>query len=338
MKNYSLKKIKKILALPLGDLLYKAQKTHKKYFKKRKDVQLASLISIKTGSCPEDCKYCPQSAHYNVDLKKEKLIGLLSLENAAIQAKKNGAHRFCMGAAWKKLKDGKDLEMVIQMIKTVKSLNLEACVTLGSITKNQAKKLKDAGLDAYNHNIDTSPDFYKEIITTRSFEERLETLNNVRNAGISVCSGGILGMGETWDDRAKMLKILSDMDPQPESVPINALVPVKGTPLQNQKKVDSIEIVRVIATARIIMPKSRIRLSAGRKSFSKETQILCLLSGANSIFYGENLLTTENNDMKEDKKLINSFINTDEEILEEQKKSKKKKNQLKSKFDIRDYA
>ena len=338
MKNYSLKKIKKILALPLGDLLYKAQKTHKKYFKKRKDVQLASLISIKTGSCPEDCKYCPQSAHYNVDLKKEKLIGLLSLENAAIQAKKNGAHRFCMGAAWKKLKDGKDLEMVIQMIKTVKSLNLEACVTLGSITKNQAKKLKDAGLDAYNHNIDTSPDFYKEIITTRSFEERLETLNNVRNAGISVCSGGILGMGETWDDRAKMLKILSDMDPQPESVPINALVPVKGTPLQNQKKVDSIEIARVIATARIIMPKSRIRLSAGRKSFSKETQILCLLSGANSIFYGENLLTTENNDMKEDKKLINSFINTDEEILEEQKKSKKKKNQLKSKFDIRDYA
>ncbi len=338
MKNYSLKKIKKILALPLGDLLYKAQKTHKKYFKKRKDVQLASLISIKTGSCPEDCKYCPQSAHYNVDLKKEKLIGLLSLENAAIQAKKNGAHRFCMGAAWKKLKDGKDLEMVIQMIKTVKSLNLEACVTLGSITKNQAKKLKDAGLDAYNHNIDTSPDFYKEIITTRSFEERLETLNNVRNAGISVCSGGILGMGETWDDRAKMLKILSDMDPQPESVPINALVPIKGTPLQNQKKVDSIEIVRVIATARIIMPKSRIRLSAGRKSFSKETQILCLLSGANSIFYGENLLTTENNDMKEDKKLINSFINTDEEILEEQKKSKKKKNQLKSKFDIRDYA
>ncbi len=332
MKNYSLKKIKKILALPLGDLLYKAQKTHKKYFKKRKDVQLASLISIKTGSCPEDCKYCPQSAHYNVDLKKEKLIGLLSLENAAIQAKKNGAHRFCMGAAWKKLKDGKDLEMVIQMIKTVKSLNLEACVTLGSITKNQAKKLKDAGLDAYNHNIDTSPDFYKEIITTRSFEERLETLNNVRNAGISVCSGGILGMGETWDDRAKMLKILSDMDPQPESVPINALVPVKGTPLQNQKKVDSIEIVRVIATARIIMPKSRIRLSAGRKSFSKETQILCLLSGANSIFYGENLLTTENNDMKEDKKLINSFINTDEEILEEQKKSKKKKKSTKIKI------
>lgn len=332
MKDYSLEKIRKILALPLGELLYKAQKTHKKYFKSR-DVQLASLISIKTGSCPEDCKYCPQSAHYNVDLKKEKLIDLLSLENAAIQAKKNGAHRFCMGAAWKKLKDGKDLETVVKMIKTVKSLDLEACVTLGSITKDQAEKLKDAGLDAYNHNIDTSPEFYKEIVTTRSFEERLETLNNVRHAGINVCSGGILGMGETWDDRAKMLKILSDMDPQPESVPINALVPVKGTPLQNQKRIDSIEIVRVIATARIIMPKSRIRLSAGRKSFSKETQILCLLSGANSIFYGDNLLTTENNDMKEDKKLINSFINSDEEILEE-----KKNNQQKSIIDIKDYA
>jgi len=332
MKDYSLEKIRKILALPLGELLYKAQKTHKKYFK-NKDVQLASLISIKTGSCPEDCKYCPQSAHYNVDLKKEKLIDLLSLENAAIQAKKNGAHRFCMGAAWKKLKDGKDLETVVKMIKTVKSLDLEACVTLGSITKDQAEKLKDAGLDAYNHNIDTSPEFYKEIVTTRSFEERLETLNNVRHAGINVCSGGILGMGETWDDRAKMLKILSDMDPQPESVPINALVPVKGTPLQNQKRIDSIEIVRVIATARIIMPKSRIRLSAGRKSFSKETQILCLLSGANSIFYGDNLLTTENNDMKEDKKLINSFINSDEEILEE-----KKNNQQKSIIDMKDYA
>ena len=332
MKDHSLEKIRKILALPLGELLYKAQKTHKKYFKS-KDVQLASLISIKTGSCPEDCKYCPQSAHYNVDLKKEKLIDLLSLENAAIQAKKNGAQRFCMGAAWKKLRDGKDLETVVKMIKTVKSLNLEACVTLGSITKDQAEKLKDAGLDAYNHNIDTSPEFYKEIVTTRSFEERLETLNNVRHAGINVCSGGILGMGETWDDRAKMLKILCDMDPQPESVPINALVPVKGTPLQNQKSIDSIEIVRVIATARIIMPKSRIRLSAGRKSFSKETQILCLLSGANSIFYGDNLLTTENNDMKEDKKLINSFINSDEEILEE-----KKNNQQKSIIDMKDYA
>ena len=323
MSRHSLKKITKLLAMPLSDLLFTAQKIHRKNFKK-KNVQLASLISIKTGSCPEDCKYCPQSAHYNVDLKKEKLIDILSLENAAIKAKKNGAERFCMGAAWKKLKSGKDLETVIEMIKTVKALDLEACVTLGSINKEQAIRLKNAGLDAYNHNIDSSPEFYKKIISTRTFEERLETIDNVRKAGINVCSGGILGMGESWVDRAKMLKVLSDMHPNPESVPINALVPVKGTPLENRKIVDSIDIIRVIAVARIIMPKSRIRLSAGRKNFSKETQILCLISGANSIFYGENLLTTSNNDMEEDKKLIsllndidgNIFTNKNDDIKE----------------------
>ena len=336
MRSFSLKEIKKILAYPLSKLIYKAQKTHKKNFKKL-DVQLASLISIKTGSCPEDCKYCPQSAHYNVDLKKENLIDLLSLENAAIQAKKNGAQRFCMGAAWKKLNDGKDLETVLKMIKIVKSLNLEACVTLGSISRMQARKLKNAGLDAYNHNIDTSPDFYKKIITTRKFDERIETINIVRDAGISVCSGGILGMGENWDDRAKMLKVLADMQPHPESVPINALVPVKGTPLESRNKIDPLEVIRVIATARIIMPKSRIRLSAGRKSFSRETQILCLLSGANSIFYGENLLTTENNNMTDDKELINSFNKIDKEILGKQKR-KKKKNQIKNNTSVRDYV
>ena len=333
MKSFSLKEIRKTLASPLSKLIYRAQKTHKKNFKNL-DVQLASLISIKTGSCPEDCKYCPQSAHYNVDLKKEKLIDLLSLENAAIRAKKNGAQRFCMGAAWKKLNDGDNLETVLKMIKIVKSHNLEACVTLGSVSPIQAKKLKNAGLDAYNHNIDTSPEFYKKIITTRKFGERLETINNVRDAGISVCSGGILGMGENWNDRAKMLKILADMSPHPESVPINALVPVKGTPLENRKKIDSLEIIRVIATARIIMPKSRIRLSAGRKSFSKETQILCLLSGANSIFYGENLLTTENNSMNEDKELINSFNKIDKKILGKQKK----KDQIERIASIRDYV
>lgn len=314
MSKYSLKKVIKLLAMPLSDLLFRAQKIHRKNFKK-KNIQLASLISIKTGSCPEDCKYCPQSAHYNVDLKKEKLIDILSLENAAINAKKNGAERFCMGAAWKKLRNGKDLETVIEMIKTVKSLNMEACVTLGSINKEQAVKLKNAGLDAYNHNIDSSPEFYKKIISTRTFEERLETIDIVRKAGINVCSGGILGMGESWDDRAKMLKILADMNPNPESVPINALVPVKGTPLQNKKIIDPIDIIRVIAVARIIMPKSRIRLSAGRKKFSKETQILCLISGANSIFYGENLLTTDNNDMEEDKKLISLFNDVDDDIF-----------------------
>ena len=314
MKKFNLNKINEIMSLPLGDLLFKSQKVHRKNFPKN-DVQLASLISIKTGSCPEDCKYCPQSAHYNVDLKKEKLIDLMSLENAAIKAKKNGAQRFCMGAAWKKLKDGDDLETVVKMVKTVKSLGLEACVTLGTISESQAKKLKEAGLDAYNHNIDSSPNFYKKIITTRTFDERLETIERVRKAGINVCSGGILGMGETWNDRAEMLKVLCDMKPHPESVPINALVPVTGTPLESKELIDSIDIIRVIATARIIMPKSRIRLSAGRKNFSKETQILCLISGANSIFYGENLLTTENNEMREDKKLISIFNQVDKKII-----------------------
>ena len=336
MKIVSLHKIKKILASPISELIFIAQKIHRKSFRK-KDIQLASLISIKTGSCPEDCKYCPQSAHYNVDLKKEKLIDLLSLENAAIRAKKNGANRFCMGAAWKKLRDGKDLDTVVKMIKIVKSLDLEACVTLGSITKMQAKKLKEAGLDAYNHNIDTSPEFYNKIITTRKFDERIKTINNVREAGISVCSGGILGMGETWDDRAKMLKVLADMSPHPESVPINALVPVKGTPLENSSKIDAMDIIRVIATARIIMPKSRIRLSAGRKSFSKETQLLCLLSGANSIFYGDNLLTTENNNMNDDKKLIEEFNKVNKKILTNNKLQVKKK-QVKKIFHFSDYV
>ena len=325
MKKFSLNKINEIMSLPLGDLLFKSQQVHRKNFPKN-DVQLASLISIKTGSCPEDCKYCPQSAHYNVDLKKEKLIDLMSLENAAIKAKKNGAQRFCMGAAWKKLKDGDDLETVVKMVKTVKSLGLEACVTLGTISESQAKKLKEAGLDAYNHNIDSSPNFYKKIITTRTFDERLETIERVRKAGINVCSGGILGMGETWNDRAEMLKVLCDMKPHPESVPINALVPVTGTPLESKKLIDSIDIIRVIATARIIMPKSRIRLSAGRKNFSKETQILCLISGANSIFYGENLLTTENNKMKEDKKLISTFNQVDKKIISNSKKTGTTKN------------
>ena len=306
MNKISSEQIKNLFSLPLNELIFKAREIHKKNFEDG-DVQLASLISIKTGSCPEDCKYCPQSAHYNVNLKKENLIDVSEVKEAAKLAKKNGANRFCMGAAWKKLKDGKDLDTVIEMIKEVKSLDLEACVTLGSITKDQAIKLKDAGLDAYNHNIDTSPDYYKKIITTRTFDERLETIQNARKAGITVCSGGIIGMGESWNDRAEMLKILANLQPQPESVPINALVPVEGTPLQSQKIVEPEEMITMIATARIIMPKSRIRLSAGRKYLSNETQMLCLLSGANSIFYGDSLLTTKNNDMERDKKLIREF-------------------------------
>ena len=230
-----------------------------------------------------------------------------NLKEAASLAKKNGADRFCMGAAWKKLNDGSQLNSVLEMIKEVKSLGLEACVTLGSISLSQAKKLKKAGLDAYNHNIDTSPEFYKKIISTRTFEERLETIKNVSDAGISVCCGGIIGMGETWDDRAKMLKVLVNLKPQPESVPLNALVPVKGTPLENQPLINPLEMVRMVATTRILLPKTRVRLSAGRKKFSNETQLLCLLAGANSIFYGDSLLTTDNNEMDEDRKLISEF-------------------------------
>ena len=306
MTKFNLKDIKKLIFLPLNDLIFMAQNTHKKHFKTT-DFQLASLMSIKTGSCPEDCKYCPQSAHFNVNLKKEKLVEVSKVKKAAELAKKNGADRFCMGAAWKKLPKGKDFNKVIEMIRTVKSLELEACVTLGSITEVQAKELKKAGLDAYNHNIDTSPEFYKEIISTRSFEERLDTIKNVRKAGISVCCGGIIGMGETWDDRAKMLEVLANLDPFPESVPINALVPTKGTPLENRELIKPFDMVRMIAVTRIIMPTTRVRLSAGRKELSPETQMLCFLAGANSIFYGDTLLTTANNEMVEDKKLIAEF-------------------------------
>ena len=306
MTKFNLEDIKKLIFLPINDLIFMAQNTHKKHFKTN-DFQLASLMSIKTGSCPEDCKYCPQSAHFNVNLKKEKLVEVSKVKKAAELAKQNGADRFCMGAAWKKLPEGKDFNKVIEMIRTVKSLELEACVTLGSITEVQAKELKKAGLDAYNHNIDTSPEFYKEIISTRNFEERLDTIKNVRKAGISVCCGGIIGMGETWDDRAKMLEVLANLDPFPESVPINALVPTKGTPLENREPIKPFDMVRMIAVTRIIMPTTRVRLSAGRKELSPETQMLCFLAGANSIFYGDTLLTTANNEMVEDKKLIAEF-------------------------------
>ena len=308
--KYNKKKILEILNLPLNDLIFKAQNVHRKFFRNT-DVQLASLVSIKTGSCPEDCKYCPQSAHFNVDIKKEKLMDFSDLKTAAFKAKKNGADRFCMGAAWKKLNDGSQLDSVVEMIKEVKSLGLEACVTLGSVSYSQARKLKEAGLDAYNHNIDTSPDFYKKIISTRTFEERLETIKNISDAGISVCCGGIIGMGETWEDRAKMLEVLVNLTPPPESVPLNALVPVKGTPLENQPPVNPLEMVRMVATTRIVLPKTRVRLSAGRKNFSNETQLLCLLAGANSIFYGDSLLTTENNQMDDDRKLLSEFSNKD---------------------------
>ena len=303
--NWTQNEILKILNLPLTDLIYKAQKIHKKNFPKN-DVQLASLLSIKTGFCPENCKYCPQSAHYKTAVKKETLLSVKEVLKKAKKAKSSGASRFCMGAAWREVKDGPEFNKVIKMVEGIKNLGMESCVTLGMLNQKQANKLAKAGLKAYNHNIDTSPDFYRKIITTRKFQDRIDTIKRVRKAGITVCCGGIIGMGETLKDRAKMLEVLSNFKPHPESVPINALVPSKGTPLENRKKINFIELVRMCATARIIMPKSRVRLSAGRKDLSNEAQILCFLAGANSIFYGDKLLTTGNNDTSSDVNLLKS--------------------------------
>ena len=301
--NWSEKEILKILTNPLIELIHEAQKVHLKYFPKS-DVQLASLLSIKTGSCPENCKYCPQSAHYKTGLKKTALLSVNEVIKKAKKAKKSGASRFCMGAAWREVKDGPEFNKILKMVKGVKDLGMESCVTLGMLNQKQADQLAKAGLKAYNHNIDTSPNFYKKIITTRKFKDRINTIKRVRKAGINVCCGGIIGMGEKLNDRAKMLQILSNLNPHPESVPINALVPSRGTPLGNRNKIDPIELVRMCATARIIMPKSRVRLSAGRKDLTNEAQILCFMAGANSIFYGDKLLTTGNNDTNADISLL----------------------------------
>ena len=297
--NWTQNEILKILNLPLLDLVFTAQKIHKKYFPK-KDVQLASLLSIKTGGCPENCKYCPQSAHYKTNVKNESLLSVNEVLKKAKKAKKSGASRFCMGAAWREVRDGPEFNKILKMVEGIKKIGMESCVTLGMLNQEQANKLAKAGLKAYNHNIDTSPNFYKKIITTRKFKDRIDTINRVRKAGITVCSGGIIGMGENISDRAKMLQVLSNLSPHPESVPINALVPSPGTPLGDRNKINPIELVRMCATARIIMPKSRVRLSAGRKDLSNETQILCFIAGANSIFYGDKLLTTGNNDTTND--------------------------------------
>ncbi len=294
-----------ILESPLMELLYKAQGVHREHHEDN-TVQLASLLSIKTGACPEDCKYCPQSAHFakKTGLKKEPLMDVDAVLEKAKIAKDAGASRFCMGAAWKKVRDGEDFDKVIDMVKGVKEMGMEACVTLGMLTQEQADRLAEAGLNAYNHNLDTSPEFYKKIISTRTYQDRLDTLDAVRKSGVTICSGGIIGMGESMTDRARMLEILANLDPQPESVPINALVPVEGTPMGDRERVDPLELVRMVATARIMMPKARVRLSAGREMLNREAQILCMMAGANSIFYGEKLLTTANNDTSEDQQMI----------------------------------
>lgn len=294
-----------ILQMPLLELIHHAQSVHRAYHEEG-TVQLASLLSIKTGSCPEDCKYCPQSAHYSKEtgLEKEALLDVDEVLDSAKAAKDAGATRFCMGAAWREVKDGPDFDKVLQMVSGVRDMGMEACVTLGMLNDDQARRLADAGLTAYNHNLDTSPEYYPEIISTRTYDDRLNTIACVRKAGITVCCGGIIGMGESECDRASMLQVLASMDPHPESVPINALVAVPGTPLGKRKPVEPMEMVRMIATARIIMPKSRVRLSAGRQSLSREAQILCLMAGANSIFYGEKLLTTPNPETAEDVAMI----------------------------------
>lgn len=289
--------------LPFMELIYKAQSIHRENFNPNA-VQISTLLSIKTGSCPENCSYCPQSAHYQTGLKKEPLMEIDKVIKMAKLAKASGSTRFCMGAAWREPRD-KDLEIVSKMVMEVKKLGLETCVTLGMLKEHQALKLKEVGLDFYNHNIDTSEEYYDKIITTRSFEDRLNTLENVRNAGIKVCCGGILGMGETNEDRVKMLTMLANLDEPPESVPINKLIKIPGTPLENTADIDPFDFIRVIALARIMMPKSYLRLSAGREQMSDELQALCFLAGANSIFYGETLLTAANPEPVHDIQLFN---------------------------------
>ena len=291
-----------LLQQPFNDLVYTAQQIHRQNFDPNK-VQLSTLMNIKTGGCPEDCAYCPQSAHYKAGVKAEKLATTEEVVAQAKEAKNKGATRFCMGAAWREPKD-KHIKKVIPMVEAIKGMELETCLTLGMLSSEQAKSLKAAGLDYYNHNIDTSPEYYSKIISTRDYEERLATLEHVRNAGINVCCGGIVGMGENQKDRAGFLLTLANMPNHPESVPINMLVKVEGTPLDNEEEVDPIEFIRIIAAARIMMPKSYIRLSAGRNSMSDEMQALCYLAGSNSIFYGEKLLTTDNPQLIEDRSLL----------------------------------
>ncbi len=299
----TLPEVRALHDLPLMDLVYRAQTVHRQHFGDNK-VQLCSLLSVKTGGCPEDCAYCPQAARYHTGVVAEPLLQTEEVLAAASKAREAGATRFCMGAAWREVKDGPQFDRVLEMVRGVKRLGLEACCTLGMLTEDQARRLKQAGCDAYNHNLDTSREKYGDIITTRDYDDRLRTLQHVRAAGITVCSGGIIGMGESVDDRCAMLMTLAAQDPQPESVPINMLVRVRGTPLFDAPPVSTIEMVRMIATARILMPRAMVRLSAGRESLNEEAQLLCMMAGANSVFFGEKLLTTGNPAYEEDMALF----------------------------------
>ena len=300
--DWSRDEILALFALPFNDLLFQAQTVHRRHFNPN-EVQVSTLCSIKTGACPEDCAYCPQSARYDTGLEREKLMAIEKVIDEARAAKATGATRFCMGAAWRSPKS-KDMPYVLNMVKGVKALGMETCMTLGMLDEQQAKDLADAGLDYYNHNLDTSPEYYGEIITTRTYQDRLETLANVRAAGMKVCCGGIVGMGEEQLDRAGLLQQLANMPEHPESVPINMLVKVEGTPLDKQEDLDPFEFIRTIAVARILMPKSHVRLSAGREKMNDQTQSLAFFAGANSIFYGEKLLTTANPETSKDMQLF----------------------------------
>lgn len=301
--DWTAREIRELYELPLFSLIDRARAVHVAWHPAG-EVQLCQLLSIKTGGCPEDCAYCPQSAHYETSVERQALLPIEAVIAQAREAKARGASRFCMGAAWRNVRDGAEFDRVLEMVRGVKGLGLEACATLGMLTQRQAERLKDAGLDAYNHNLDTSERYYKSIIQTREQRDRLATLEHVRNAGIHVCSGGIIGMGESLDDRCAMLATLASFRPQPESVPINALVRVKGTPLEHLPPVDPTEFLRMVATARIVLPRSKVRLSAGRSELSREAQMMCLYAGANSIFFGDKLLTTPNPEREEDLDLL----------------------------------
>jgi biotin synthase len=301
-RQWSVAEVQALLELPFNDLLFQAQTVHRAHFDPNM-VELATLLSVKTGGCPEDCSYCPQSVHFDTGVEAGKLMGPDAVRKAAEEAKAAGATRFCMGAAWRAPKD-RDIEAVAELVRTVKSVGLESCATLGMLSEGHAEALRDAGLDYYNHNLDSAPDFYGDIITTRDYQDRLDTLARVRNAGVSVCCGGIVGLGESRLQRAALIAELANLSPYPESVPINHLVKVEGTPLADQPDLDPLEFVRTVAVARITMPKARVRLSAGRQEMGDAVQALCFAAGANSIFYGEKLLTTPNPDGNSDMELL----------------------------------
>jgi biotin synthase len=301
--NWTREEIIAIYNKPLMDLLYEAASIHRTNHDPNV-VQVSTLLSIKTGGCPEDCGYCPQAARYHTEIEGNDLMSVSQVKAQALRAKSGGSSRVCMGAAWRNVKDGPEFDQVLEMVRTINKLDMEVCCTLGMLTENQAKRLAEAGLYAYNHNLDTSEEYYKEVISTRGFEDRLQTIENVRKTNVTVCSGGIIGMGESIEDRAGMLVSLSTLNPQPESVPINALVAVEGTPMEEEKPVEIWEMIRMVATTRIVMPETQVRLSAGRMNMSREGQALCFFAGANSIFAGDKLLTTPNPDVNEDMKMF----------------------------------